>query len=240
MTRLVGHQEIAALLGVYAIDAIADRSERAAVAAHLETCAECREEVGAHLETLAELTPGPAPVPERSWNGVARAIEASDDPDLADSLRGVVIPIRRRPFVAIGAPVAAAAAAVLITFAVMRGDGGLGSPTLNVRLRPAAQAVTVTGSASLYAPDTPSGRLVIDLRKIPDAPAGHHYEVWVLRPGKGVEMEPVGAFTPSEGTARLVLGLPGPGTYVAVDISVQEDGGPPEHSGKSLAGASLQ
>ena len=106
-----------------------------------------------------------------------------------------------------------------------------------MRLRP--QIADVRGQAELFAPESDSGRLVLELEDVPDAPAGHHYAVWVLRPGTGVEMEPVGAFSPNGGSARLDLPLPGPGEYVAVDISVQEDGGSPVHSGTSLAGASF-
>jgi hypothetical protein len=101
------------------------------------------------------------------------------------------------------------------------------------------QTADVAGTVALYKPDRPDGLVVVDLKNVPAAPEGHHYEVWVLRPGDGEEMEPIGAFTPRDGTARLVLRLPGPGEYVAVDISVQEDGGSPEHSGKSLARALL-
>ena len=37
----------------------------------------------------------------------------------------------------------------------------------------------------------------------------------------------------------LELPLPGPGDYRAVDVSVEADGGPPEHSSVSLAGGSF-
>ena len=44
------------------------------------------------------------------------------------------------------------------------------------------------------------------------------------------------ARSPRTARTRLDLPLPGPGDYQAVDISVEPDGGPPEHSSISLAG----
>ncbi len=61
----------------------------------------------------------------------------------------------------------------------------------------------------------------------------------MLRTEAGGEMEAVGSFTPDSDQARLELPLPGPGDYQAVDVSVEPDGGPPEHSGVSLAGGSF-
>ena len=49
-------------------------------------------------------------------------------------------------------------------------------------------------------------------------------------------MEAVGSFTPDGERMRLDLPLPGPGDYQAIDISIEPDGGPPEHSSVSLAG----
>jgi hypothetical protein len=50
-----GHDELASLLGVYALDALRP-DERHAVEAHLETCDACRDEVHRHLEVAAGLS----------------------------------------------------------------------------------------------------------------------------------------------------------------------------------------
>ena len=81
---------------------------------------------------------------------------------------------------------------------------------------------------------------MLELENVPPPPAGHHYEVWVLRSEGGGEMEAVGSFTPDGDDPRLELPLPGPGDYRAVDVSVEPDGGPAEHSGVSLAGGSFE
>ena len=101
----------------------------------------------------------------------------------------------------------------------------------------AADGVAVSGSVTLFDPETPAGRIVLELADVPPSPAGQHYQVWVLR-DEGA-MEAIGVLSPDATAARVELPLPGPGHYVAVDISVEEDGGPPEHSGASVTGASL-
>ena len=53
-------------------------------------------------------------------------------------------------------------------------------------------------------------------------------------------MEAVGTFTADGDDARLELRLPGPGDYQAVDVSIEPDSGPAEHSGISLAGGTFQ
>ena len=136
-----------------------------------------------------------------------------------------------------GVAAVAAAAAVAVTLVVTR-DAGLGTPAVEAQLAPGQLAPAgIRGTAALYRPDAPNGHVVLDLDDMPPAPAGHHYEVWVLRSGSA-NMESVGTFEPaSRSHVHLDLNLPGGGPYAALDISVEDDGGPPEHSGKSVAGA---
>jgi anti-sigma-K factor RskA len=162
--------------------------------------------------------------------------------DLFDRVLGeisgeaTVVPLRpRRWRVALGglAVVAAAAALVLAVVTTTESGGPAARTTLEAK-----DGSSVTGEAELFDPDLAGGRVTIALRDVPPAPSGHHYEVWVLREGTN-EMEAVGAFTPTSEKVNLDLQLPGPGDFVAVDISVEENGGPPEHSGTSLAGGSF-
>jgi anti-sigma-K factor RskA len=128
----------------------------------------------------------------------------------------------------------AGAAAVLLGVLVgvlVTKDSGLGTPAAEAALA----GDGVTGEALLYGPDRPDGTLVVRLDGVPEPPAGNHYEVWVLRAGGG-SMEAVGSFSPSRRDVELDLPLPGAGDYRAVDVSLEEDGGRPEHSGHSLAG----
>ena len=136
---------------------------------------------------------------------------------------------RRRPvwIPRLAAGFAAAAAVALAAVALT----GPGEPDARAAVAGTPQYGAVSGSATLD-----GGELVLELENVPAPPAGHHYEVWVLRTEGGGEMEAVGSFTPDGESARLELPLPGPGDYQAVDVSVEPNGGPPEHSSVSLAG----
>ena len=143
---------------------------------------------------------------------------------------------RRRTLVLLAAGTAAAAAVVLVALLVARGEGG--APVDGRALIAGKSDPSVTGEAVLRGSTAVGGTVHVSLRDVPPAPSGRHYEVWVLRRG-GKQMEAVGAFDPSSSQVELDLPLPGPGDYAALDVSVQENGGPPAHSGTSLAGGAF-
>lgn len=68
------HDELAELLGAYALDAV-DGDERDAVDAHLATCPRCRAEVAEHREVAALLAHAGAPAPEGLWDRIAGALD---------------------------------------------------------------------------------------------------------------------------------------------------------------------
>lgn len=240
MTIPTTHDNLLDLIAAYAVDAIDDAGEVAAIEQHLDTCAECRSELDRYREALAGLTPD-LPAEQGSWERVradiAADVTATDD-SRPPTATVIAIPRRRVVGIAATATTLAAAAAVAVTVAVS-GPGELGPAELTAPVVPATGIANLAGDVRLYDSSSARGRVVIDLRGVPDAPSGHHYEVWVLRPG-ATEMEAVGAFTPEDGAARLDLRLPGPGEYVAVDISIEPNDGPADHSGQSLGGAKLQ
>lgn len=144
---------------------------------------------------------------------------------------------RRRVVISsLAAAACAAAVAVGVTLA-LTGSGPSDPGPLTASTAIVAQAGDgVSGTASLYASDDPGGMVQVRLSGVPAPPKGHHYEVWVLEKGS-TEMTSVGSFTPSSRSVDLMLPLPAPADYAAVDISVEPNGGPPAHSGTSLAGA---
>lgn len=162
---------------------------------------------------------------------------------VAGEPRAQVIPIqqarnwRRRTVVAsLAAAACAAALAVGVTLSVT-GMSEPGAPlTASATVVAVQGAGSVAGTASLYGADAAGGQVQVALRDVPAPPAGHHYEVWVLEEGSD-EMTSVGSFTPASSDVDLTLPLPNPADYAAVDISVEPNGGPPAHSGTSLAGA---
>ena len=143
---------------------------------------------------------------------------------------------RALPGFALGA---AATAAVVVVALALGSSGGLGTPDAVAVVRGTPEFAGVHGEARLYGSGNPDGVLRLELADVPAAPEGEHYEVWVLRPSTGDVMEAVGVFDPTTPEVSLELGLPGAGDYVAVDISVEPDAGPPEHSGTSLAGGAF-
>lgn len=170
--------------------------------------------------------------------GVARELPSAD---LFDRILAEIEPataaVRRRrtwrwsPRVATAG--LAAAAVVVLGFVVLA--DGRGDPDARAAIAGTAEFTGVTGEAALY-----GNELVLDLRNVPPPPSGHHYEVWVLRTEANGAMEAVGVFTPEDEDASLEFRLPGPGDYRAVDVSVEPDGGPAEHSDVSLAGGSFE
>lgn len=236
------HHEWSSQLGAYAIGAL-EPTDRAALEQHLAGCARCRKELGEYQATFDALAQS-TPVPDRVWGRIESAM-GSDH--AAEDRRGELAPettrtprastLRRRWLVGT-AGVAAAAAAIVLAL-VATNDRGSGTPTVQAQVVPASTDAQVSGEVRLFDPGAPDGRIVLDLTTIPPSPAGHHYRVWVLRAESGGTMEAIGAFSSHSGMAMLDLPLPGPGTYSAVDISVQEDGGSAEHSGVSIAGAVL-
>jgi anti-sigma-K factor RskA len=145
-----------------------------------------------------------------------------------------VVPLRptrsRRParWLA-GAAVAAAAVVALAIGISLTGDDSLGTPDARAAIvSPTDPAVQ--GEADLYADE---GKVLVSLTSVPAAPSGHHYEVWVLPEGSDA-MVSIGTFDPeTTEDVELELDLPADVAYAAVDVSVEEDDGPAEHSDTS-------
>jgi len=147
---------------------------------------------------------------------------------------------RPRSFVPVFATGFATAAAVAALAFVLTTRDDLGPTTAVAAVQGKPEYAAVHGTATLHSADEQNGHLVLELDDVPALPPGEHYEVWVLRAEGEGEMEAVGAFAPSGPNVKLDLGLPGPGDYKAVDVSVEPDGGSPEHSGTSLAGGTFE
>jgi anti-sigma-K factor RskA len=131
----------------------------------------------------------------------------------------------------------AATAVAVVAIALALGSSGVpGTPDAVASVRGTPEFAGVHGEARIYGAETADGVLRLELADVPAPPEGEHYEVWVLRPSAGDAMEAVGVFDPTSPEVSLELGLPGAGDYAAVDVSVEPDAGPPEHSGTSLAG----
>jgi hypothetical protein len=178
-------------------------------------------ELRLHRATVARLEHAlpPAPPPEGLFDRILA--------DVADPTPAAVGPAprarrRRRLLVlGLGGGAVAVATAALIAVAPWHGSAA-----------PVAQAVLaapgVTGEARLY-----DDHVVVRLDGLGPAPAGHHYQVWVLPKGSQT-MESVVPITAANGTATVSAPLPGPGPYAAVDVSIDPDGATATEPGPSV------
>ena len=178
---------------------------------------------------------------ERLERGVARAAPPDDLFDrILDEVqpRATVIPFRRRRIPAwassAAAAVVAAAAAVAVTVSVTGDDDGLGDPIREVRV----SNERVDGTLAVYQQGDGNRLLVVDLDKVPPAQRDQFYEIWISRPGSDVKI-PVGSFRPRNGHAHVEVPLPTERKKLSIDISVEDEDGPPEHSGQTVAQAEL-
>jgi Anti-sigma-K factor rskA/Putative zinc-finger len=77
------HDEIAELLGAYALDAV-DPDEAAAVEDHLVNCPRCRDEVARHREVAASLAFAGTDAPEGLWERIVSGLDTGPSaPELA-------------------------------------------------------------------------------------------------------------------------------------------------------------
>jgi anti-sigma factor RsiW len=179
--------EIEALLGAYALDAV-DPDERREVEAYLTLDPRARAEVEAHREVATLLAFGGAPAPEGLWDRIAGSLDdraPEPGPELAR-----VLPVRKRrwPTVALLAGVAAAAAAAAITVAVVR-DPSPPPAALDTMAQvfdraladPDATRVVLSSEDSserAVAVVEPGGLGVISMRDLPDLGAERTYQLW--------------------------------------------------------------
>jgi anti-sigma-K factor RskA len=216
-----------------------DPSDSAELAAEVERDPTLAAELHGYRTTVAMLESTVAR--ERPSHDLFAGIWAEIGPQLAGRVEAG--PERRwswrlaLPAFTVGA--AAAAAVFAIALALDSGSSP-GAPDAVAEVAGTPEFAGVRGEARLYGSAQPGGVVRLDLVDVPAAPDGSHYEVWVLRPSAGEAMEAVGVFDSSGSEVELELGLPGAGDYAAVDISLEPDAGPPEHSGTSLAGGTFE
>jgi anti-sigma factor RsiW len=189
--RAMNHDEIAQLLGAFALDAV-DPDEAEAVRHHLDECPRCASEVAEHWEVTGLIANAGVDAPPELWDRIAARIEAAP-PAPAGARRPA--PLQRRPvsMAPPGAPrrahqrmvrsavgtIAAAAAVVAVVLAVQVGrldqrvgqlasasrQTGLGQSVQAALLDPKAQRVTlaVTGTipTATVAPDNGARAAVV-------------------------------------------------------------------------------
>jgi anti-sigma factor RsiW len=210
----------------YALDAL-DADEHGRYEAHLATCERCRKDLQGFWQVSAALArAGGGPQPPASLRG--RILEQ------ARSERSNVVPLRRRftfPVLSSAAAVAAVAAIAFGIWAVgLSRDLDDAKGELAVLGDPNAQVfASAKGEANLVV--TPAGKAALVVGKLPPAPKGKDYEIWVFE--EGVPQR-AGLFE-KPGVALLTRRVE-PGQMVAVTL--EPDGGLDAPSGAPLFTAS--
>jgi hypothetical protein len=198
MGRELSHDDVAALLGAYALDAL-EPAELQAVDRHVHSCPSCLAEVAQHREVAGLLTPGWGAPPPGVWDKIAASLEDAPPPlDLAPVLamkpgesRRVTAkrqPSRRTIGVGIAAMVAVAAAAVFGFLGLRGGEDGpygkqLGRSVEAALAAPGARRVDMLspdGFRTAKAVVLPDGTGYVVETNLPALPNDRTYQLWAV------------------------------------------------------------
>jgi anti-sigma factor RsiW len=186
------HDELAELLGAYALDAVDDTDgEREAVRLHLLECARCRAEVEEHREVAALLAHAGEPAPPAVWDRIAAAVEGEAPPAPGPVL--LPAPATRRPAARRWwtRPLPALAAAAVVVIAALgwlaidanrrlddlEGDRGVAAAMADALADPDSTVVDLEGDVQVRAVLVDgTGYLAAD--DLPAAPDGRTYQLW--------------------------------------------------------------
>jgi len=210
MERTLSHDEVAELLGAYALDAV-ESDEAAAIAAHLETCPRCSAELAEHREVVGMIANAGGDAPVELWDRIAQQIQPPGaPPDLRPA--GVAPPTplagarrRRRTGRAVAAVAAGAAAAVIALLGVQVGRldnrvGQLAAAAQHTGLSQAVQAAFLATDKRTVTLADRSGTPAADLLILPDGsafvvnvhlralPADRTYQLWAFAGGRPVSL----------------------------------------------------
>jgi hypothetical protein len=191
------HEEIAELLGAYALDAV-DADEVTAVEDHLATCPRCRDEVARHREVAASLAFAGADAPEGVWERIVGELDKGPSaPDLAHlyPLRYSSRRASTRAFGVVVAGLAAVAAGLILVLALQIHAQGRDLNHVKNALRAkgvdaAVQAALLDPSAQKVRMQSTDGRAYIDAvllkdgtgylvdNNLPALASGRTYQLW--------------------------------------------------------------
>lgn len=237
---IYGWDEVHALSGAYAIDAL-DDDERARFEDHLLRCPDCRAEVDSLREAAGALTVDPV---EPSADLRARVLGGIDAirplPPLTATGRPEVVRLstrrRARTSLLVAAAVVLLAVGGTLWLRPWAGDEPTGEMTATEQVLEADDAARFTqrfddGSRATVVVSRSEGRAVVLTEAMPLAPTGKVYELWLQTP-KGT-MEPAGLM-PDDGDATVLLDGDA-SDATGVGITLEPDGGSAQPTSDPIA-----
>ena len=213
------HEQASELLAAFALHAL-DRDEEQAVAAHVQSCAQCQRELASLQGVMGHL--GSAVKQVSPPPGLREAVLAGIQ------MRQDVIQLRRGWAVGL----AAAAGLLLLILAGLGVSLGRQLAAISTRLAaqeqvlallaaPSARSVSLTGSVTaavrfVYDPDRGRGALVVS--DLQDPGREFVYQLWLIA---GTQPESAGTFRPAPGQPVVLPLVADFSRYQAVAISVE-------------------
>lgn len=188
------------------------------------------------FDALGRALPRVAPPPDM----FDRILAASGGGSEVEARRtaGFRRPPRRRSWLPILTAAALSAAAAAAITASLESGTNLGRASASAAIAGRFRSTLVSGRAELYHPNSSGGEIRLQLKDIPAPPPHSHYELWLL-PRGSTQMTAVASFTPAGRKVALVVPLPAPDRYAALEISIQPNDGPATRSSLSLASATF-
>jgi hypothetical protein len=212
----MNHDEIAELLGAYALDAV-DGDEAAAVAAHVNECPRCAAELAQHYEVAALLANAGSDASVELWDKIAARLDPPGEPPpaarvldaaLADALPRRLTQRQRRARWSATALIGALAATVIALLTVQVGhlndqvgrlDRNALSSAVSAALRnPQARTVALSNPARPGAKVAdivvlPSGAGYVIDDKLRALASDQTYQLWGVEEGKTVSLGLLGS-----------------------------------------------
>ena len=220
MDRAMSHEEAAALLGAFALDAV-DPDEADAVRRHLDECPRCASEVAEHWEVTGLIANAGVDAPPELWDRIAARLEAAPAgarrpaplrlSSTSTSPSGATRRAYQRVAMSVVGTIAAAAAVVAVVLAVQVGrldqrvgqlavvsrQTGLTQAVQAALLEPNAQKVTLaatgTGGQAAVVVIDPDGSAFVLNTSLPRLAGDRTYQLWGVVGGQTVSLGLLGS-----------------------------------------------
>lgn len=205
-------------------------SDVALARTHLQTCAGCRDELADVVAGHALLTRSAATLSADAAPRRIRTLRSEDTlPPLQrpSGLRRARVPV-------LAAAAALALVAVLVGVFGPSGDDEPAAPTASVERSATFEPIEGdgTGTVSMTSAKGRPAHMVIEASGLPSLKSGEFYYAWLLDPVTN-KMLPLGQVWP-DGSSTFDIDDALIGSYSAIDVSLEQDDGDPQHSPTSV------